>query len=88
MKAIIVILDILRQVERLHICGGKKRFYILEQKDMLALGQLRQLPHHDACTHMEPPYTTRSISQKGAQYHTGEYSLQVVGECGSELRRN
>ena len=30
MKAIIVILDVLRQVERLHICGEKKRLYILE----------------------------------------------------------
>jgi hypothetical protein len=65
MKAIIVIWDLLHQVERLHVCGGKETFYILEPKGVHTLGRLRQLPHHDACTHMEPPYTTRIVSQNG-----------------------
>jgi hypothetical protein len=32
---------------------GEERSYIPEQKDVLVLGQARQLCHPDACAHLE-----------------------------------
>jgi hypothetical protein len=69
---------------------GEERSYIPEQKDVLALGQARQLCHPDACAHLElgePADTITCYSQKGIISHDN-YCLQVVGQGRNVPRCN
>ena len=46
---------------------GEEMIYILEQKGVLALGQLRNLRHPGACAYMEPPVD--AVNQSDSHSH-------------------
>ena len=73
-----VVINLLHQMSWIYGIRGDKRFYILEQNGVLALGRLQRLLHPDAYARMEPPDAVRSVTvRKETQYHTDEYRLQV-----------